>query len=446
MMKNKKYLSGKTIALIAAMLMCFGMTALAAPSVEGAEEVAAKTDEFVSAEYTITSDEPIESATLQVSYDKDVLTYMSGSGGNNFSGSGGNGMVQLTSKPGEDTATFAIKFKGKADEVTSLEILSCVITVDGEEIDVLTGETSLGETSAEGEEDEEESEDSERASFIIDGRTFYVRRPDSLDDFETIHMDIQGIDSRVLKHNELDLYVVKLRSDNGSYRDNFVYNPDTGNVVPFVERESGTDDVIFIEPDADVYVPTRYSYVDMPWGAKYTIPAYKHVIIDGIDEIFDDSNVYLVYGINQDGEKAWYSYDYDTDSVQKFDEVAYQGEQDYIAELERVVEGLNSESAHQLERYNTDMGRRLTIIMIMTVLIIVLLNAVVMMYLRMRKMYMPEQDDEEDEDEIPSRRSGAYVTGNLEENETDFDEPDEEDEDEIELEIIDLDDEPDEED
>ena len=33
----------------------------------------------------------MEGAELRLSYDKDVLTYMSGSGGNNFSGSGGNG-------------------------------------------------------------------------------------------------------------------------------------------------------------------------------------------------------------------------------------------------------------------------------------------------------------------------------------------------------------------
>ncbi len=435
-MKNRKHLFGKTGMLVAAMLMCFGMTAMAAPSVEGDEELSAVTDQVISAEYTITSDEPMESATLQLSYDKDVLTYMSGSGGNNFSGSGGNGMVQLTSKPGDDTASFSVKFKGKTDEETSLEILSCIITVDGQEIDVLTGE-SISEEDPDAEGEEEEDEDDEiRASFVIDGRTFYVRRPDDIEDFETIHMDIQGDDCRVLKHNELDLYVVKLRSDNGSYRDHFVYNPDTGNVVPLVQRESGTDDIILIEPDENIYIPTRYVYVDMPWGAKYTIPAYKHVIIDGIDEIFDDSNVYLVYGINQDGEKGWYSYDYDTDSVQKFDDVAYQGEQDYIAELERTVDGLNSEMSHQLERYNTDMGRRLTIIMVMTFAIIVLLNVAVMMYLRMRKMQMPEQDEEEEE----QRLAGTYVKGNLEENETDIDELDEfEESEEIELEIIDLD-------
>ena len=48
----------------------------------------------------------------------------------------------------------------------------------------------------------------------------------------------------------------------------------------------------------------------------------------------DDTNRYLVYGVNQDGEKAWYSYDYDKDSLQLFDDVAYQGEQNYITELE----------------------------------------------------------------------------------------------------------------
>lgn len=449
-MKNIEYLWKKTGVLIAGLMLCFGMTAMAAPSVEGDTELTAVTDEIVSAEYTITSDEAMDSASIMISYDKDVLTYTSGSGGNNFSGSGGNGTVQLSSKPGDKTAVFSVKFKGKSDEDTTLTIVACTITVDGKEINVLTGETmneekpSSENPDAEDEEskEEEEAEDEERASFVIKNRTFYVRRPDDLEDFDVAHLEIQGINSRVLKHNDLELYVVKLRSDNGSYRDNFVYNPDTGNVIPFVRMESGTDTVIFIEPEENVHIPTRYSYVDMPWGPKYTIPAYKHVIIDGVDEIPDDTNRYIVYGINQDGEKAWYSYDYDKDSLQVFDDVAYQGEQNYIEELEHTISGLSAESAYQLERYNTNMGRRLTVIMIMTILIIVLLNVIVILYLRMKKMQMPEEDSEEEDDseESGENHSGKYIVGSLEENELDFHVPkNDAGDDDVELEIIDLD-------
>ena len=445
-MKNKEYLWKKSTVIIAGLLLCFGMTVTAAPSVEGSTELTAVTGEIVSAEYTITNDEDMDAAAITVSYDKDVLTYMSGSGGNNFSGNGGNGSVQLSSKPGDTTAVFSIKFKGKSDEDTSLSVTSCVVTVNGKEIDVLSGGTSqegaAENTDEKDEESEEEEEGEERASFVIDERTFYVRRPDDLAGFDVTHLDIQGIDSRVLKHNKLDLYVVRLRSDNGSYRDNFVYNPDTGNVIPYVKMKSGTDKVILIEPDEGIYIPTRYSYVDMPWGPKYTIPAYKHVIIDGVDEIPDDSNRYLIYGINQDGEKAWYSYDYDKDSLQLFDEVAYQGEQNYIIELETRETGLREEAAHQLKRYNTDMGRRLTIIMIMTFLIIALCNVIVFLYLRMRKMELPEHE-KDDEEEACKNGSGEYIVGNLEENEVDFREPDEENpkDEDMDLEIIDLDDE-----
>lgn len=443
-MKNRIHFIGKTAALLAGLILCFGMTVMAAPSIEGETSLQSKADEVVSAEYRITSDGEMEKAELTLLYDKEVLTYMSGSGGNNFSGSGGNGSVQLSSKPNAAEAVFTVKFKGKISEDTEITISSCVITVDGKQIDVLSGqESSDAGTSETDDSEEEDAEDEERASFVIDERTFYVRRPDDMEGFDTIHMDIQGYDCRVLKHQSLDLYVVKLRSDNGSYRDNFVYNPETGNVIPFVQMESGTDDVIFIEPEENAHVPTRYSAVNMGWGPKYTIPAYKHVTIDGIDEIQDDTNRYLVYGINQDGEKAWYSYDYDKNSLQVFDDVAYQGEQNYIAYLEESVEGQKSESAHLLERYNTDMGRRLTIIMVMTVLIIVLLNVVFLMYHRMKKMQeLPDEEDEEEPEEEPERTPGAFITGSLEENETDFQEPGEEEpEEEIELEIIDLDDE-----
>jgi uncharacterized membrane protein len=436
-MKHILNLTGKTSVLLAGLLLCFGMTALAAPSVEGDTQLTAVTDEVISADYTITADEDIESVTLTLSYNKDELTYMSGSGGNNFSGSGGNGQVQLSSKPLDKEAAFSVRFRGKTDGDTEVTITACTITVDGKEIDVLSG-AALDDEEEGDDEEGEEDESGERASWVIDNRTFYLHRPSSIDGFTATKMEIQGITSRVLKSDTLDLYVIRLNSDNGSYRDDFVYNPETGNVIPFVQMKSGTDTVIFIEPEEDGYVPTRYVSVDLGWGAKYTIPALKHVIIDGVDEIQDDTNIYLIYGINQDGEKAWYSYDYDKESLALFDEVAYTGEQNYILDLEESIEGQKSEAAYLLETYNNDMGRRLYIILFMTILIIVLLNVVVMLYLKLRKLQNPQEEAEEEESEKEEpHTSGKFIVGDLEENETDFSEPSEEEE--PELEIIDLD-------
>ncbi len=439
-MKSRGYLSGLAGILLAGFLLCSGITVLAAPSVEGDTELTVTADEMVAAEYTITNDEAMESVTLTLSYDRELLTYVSGSGGDNFSGNGGNGSVQLSSRPDSKEVSFSVRFQGNEDGNAAVAVTACTIVVDGTEIDVLSGEPVSSE---ETEEESGEEEDGTRASFVIDERTFYVRRPDNIEGFEAVHLDIQGIDSRVLKHNTLDLYVVRLRSDNGSYRDDFVYNPDTGNVIPFVQMESGNDDVIFIEPEEGVHVPTRYTSVNLGWGPKYEIPALKHVIIDGVDEIQDDTNRYLIYGINQDGEKAWYSYDYDKNSLQLFDDVAYQGEQNYILELEEKEIGLRADASEQAQRYDRNMARRLYTILILIILVVVLLNVLVLMYLRMRKMEMPKEEEMEESGDQSG--SSSYVTGNLEENESDFQEPvhweeDEDEEDDLELEIIDLDD------
>lgn len=437
-MKKGRYLSGLAGILLAGFLLCSGMTVLAAPSVEGDTELKVKADEMVAAEYTVTNDEDMESVTLTLSYDRDHLTYMSGSGGDNFSGNGGNGSVQLSSMPGSREVSFSVRFQGKADGDTTIAVTACTIVVDGTRIDALSGEPLTSEE-AEEESGDGEEEDEARASFVIDDRTFYVRRPDDIEGFDAVHLDIQGFDCRVLKHNTLDLYVVRLRSDNGSYRDDFVYNPDTGNVIPFVRMESGTDTVIFIEPEENVHVPTRYTPVNLGWGPKYVIPALKHVIIDGVDEIQDDTNRYLIYGINQDGEKAWYSFDYDKNSLQLFDDVAYQGEQNYILELEEKEIGLRADASEQAERYDRNMARRLYTILFLIILVVLLLNLLVLMYFRMRKMQMPESEEEDSPEEEPAPNS--YVTGNLEENESDFQEPAyREDEDDMDLEIIDLDD------
>ncbi len=439
-MKSRGYLSGLAGILLAGFLLCSGITVLAAPSVEGDTELTVTADEMVAAEYTITNDEAMESVTLTLSYDRELLTYVSGSGGDNFSGNGGNGSVQLSSRPDSKEVSFSVRFQGNEDGNAAVAVTACTIVVDGTEIDVLSGEPVSSE---ETEEESGEEEDGTRASFVIDERTFYVRRPDDIEGFEAVHLDIQGIDSRVLKHNTLDLYVVRLRSDNGSYRDDFVYNPDTGNVIPFVQMESGNDDVIFIEPEEGVHVPTRYTSVNLGWGPKYEIPALKHVIIDGVDEIQDDTNRYLIYGINQDGEKAWYSYDYDKNSLQLFDDVAYQGEQNYILELEEKEIGLRAEASEQAQRYDRIMARRLYMILILIILVVVLLNVLILMYLRMRKMEMPKEEEMEESGDQSG--SSSYVTGNLEENESDFQGPvhweeEEDEEDDLELEIIDLDD------
>ncbi len=439
-MKSRGYLSGLAGILLAGFLLCSGITVLAAPSVEGDTELTVTADEMVAAEYTITNDEAMESVTLTLSYDRELLTYVSGSGGDNFSGNGGNGSVQLSSRPDSKEVSFSVRFQGNEDGNAAVAVTACTIVVDGTEIDVLSGEPVSSE---ETEEESGEEEDGTRASFVIDERTFYVRRPDDIEGFEAVHLDIQGIDSRVLKHNTLDLYVVRLRSDNGSYRDDFVYNPDTGNVIPFVQMESGNDDVIFIEPEEGVHVPTRYTSVNLGWGPKYEIPALKHVIIDGVDEIQDDTNRYLIYGINQDGEKAWYSYDYDKNSLQLFDDVAYQGEQNYILELEEKEIGLRAEASEQAQRYDRIMARRLYTILILIILVVVLLNVLILMYLRMRKMEMPKEEEMEESGDQSG--SSSYVTGNLEENESDFQGPvhweeEEDEEDDLELEIIDLDD------
>lgn len=439
-MKSRGYLSGLAGILLAGFLLCSGITVLAAPSVEGDTELTVTADEMVAAEYTITNDEAMESVTLTLSYDRELLTYVSGSGGDNFSGNGGNGSVQLSSRPDSKEVSFSVRFQGNEDGNAAVAVTACTIVVDGTEIDVLSGEPVSSE---ETEEESGEEEDGTRASFVIDERTFYVRRPDDIEGFEAVHLDIQGIDSRVLKHNTLDLYVVRLRSDNGSYRDDFVYNPDTGNVIPFVQMESGNDDVIFIEPEEGVHVPTRYTSVNLGWGPKYEIPALKHVIIDGVDEIQDDTNRYLIYGINQDGEKAWYSYDYDKNSLQLFDDVAYQGEQNYILELEEKEIGLRADASEQAQRYDRNMARRLYTILILIILVVVLLNVLVLMYLRMRKMEMPKEEEMEESGDQSG--SSSYVTGNLEENESDFQEPvhweeEEDEEDDLDLEIIDLDD------
>ena len=66
--------------LAAALLFCFPLIAAVAPSVEGDTNLTVEKDGSVSAEYTITSDSPMDSAQITRTYDKEAQTYTSGSG------------------------------------------------------------------------------------------------------------------------------------------------------------------------------------------------------------------------------------------------------------------------------------------------------------------------------------------------------------------------------
>ena len=201
-MKNKKKLFGKTMGLIAALVLCFGMTVLAAPSVTGDTELTVQKDKIVSASYKITNDDSIESVKLTLSYDKSDLTYMSGSGGDNFSGSGGNGLVELSSNPGSKAATFGVKFKGLTDGTSEVTVSSCTITVNGKEIDALSGvsleEEEEEKADASAEDEEEEEDDADRATWVIDGRTFLTHHIPGMDGYDAEKIEIQGKQVRVL--------------------------------------------------------------------------------------------------------------------------------------------------------------------------------------------------------------------------------------------------------
>ena len=147
-MRGRKHWPFKTGLLVAGLTLWFGTAVFAAPAIEGDTDLTVEADQVVTAQFTVTNEEPMESVSLMLSYDKDVMTYMSGSGGDNFDVTGGNGSVQMTSSPESTEAVFTVRFRGAEDTETTLEVVSCTAAVNGAEVDVLTGETVASEEEA----------------------------------------------------------------------------------------------------------------------------------------------------------------------------------------------------------------------------------------------------------------------------------------------------------
>ena len=83
--------------------------------------------------------------------------------------------------------------------------------------------------------------------------------------------------------------------------------------------------------------------------------------------------------------------------------VAYQGEQDYITELETKENGLREDlDLAGRDVIISDMGRRLVVILVLTLLVIVLGNVAAFQHLRMKKMQLVDPEEDADDDCEPA--------------------------------------------
>ena len=143
-----------------------------------------------------------------------------------------------------------------------------------------------------------------------------------------------------------------------------------------------------------------YTYVDLGWGQKYTIPAYKHYNRGRSGSRFRMTpTVIWSMASTRTARRTGITLTMTRIPCSSSTSVAYQGEQDYITELETKEDGLREElDLAGTDVTTSDMGRRLVIILVLTLLVIVLANVAAFQHIRMKKMQLVDPEEDADDE------------------------------------------------
>lgn len=187
-----------------------------------------------------------------------------------------------------------LKGNGKISVVSGTNQIKLTVTNDGEER-TYTINVNL--------------DDANPITVTIDGKTYTVVKNSSElkvpEGFEEKEITIEGQKVKALYNEKLDITLVGLRDEDGNVS-LYIYNESDNSYTPYVEL---TFDSISFYPLS--------TEEELPNYSKYNIT------INDVDiecyKLSSDSKFAVIYGVNTEtGEKGWYSYNEDENTLQKY--------------------------------------------------------------------------------------------------------------------------------
>ena len=261
---------------------------------------------------TFTGTVAVQSAQATLTYDTSMLRFVSGS-----QVTDNNGTLSL-SGAGDGTSTqlnFTMTFQALQEGTTVIEISSASGTdVDGDSIDVTRGQSTI--TIGPGDPSlikDTSSASATGASVEVNG-TSYVVSGDFSDaiipgGFERSEMQFEGQTCTVVTQASSGATAMYLVPAAGGDGDFFLYNTDDGSFSPFEEIELSTDRyLILLQDDGTVDIPGGYQETTLTLNGK-EFPAWQNT---------NNTEYYLVYGLNSDGNKVLYQYDTTDGTYQRY--------------------------------------------------------------------------------------------------------------------------------
>lgn len=227
----------------------------------------------------------------------------------------------------------------------------------------------------------------EKKSYEINGSNWgistEITEEEVLQDFTLSSILIDNLEYPCLSFNNGSLDLIKMVSEDGLNTGFFVYDKDQGAIYPFAKISGEEHYVIILMPDvADV--PSDYAEVTLAIEGKADVTAYQKA----------DDELYLIYCINDRGEKGWYQYDQVEETYIRY--VAP------VETVEQVVEAQNPDTALQAEVANLKLERTI-ILAVCGIILVILLIIIIALAIRVansRKDVLRELEEEDSEDEL----------------------------------------------
>lgn len=236
--------------------------------------------------------------------------------------------------------------------------------------------------------DPDNSETTEEAkTYEINGSNWSIAaditEEEVLQDFTLSSILIDNIEYPSLSFNNGSLDLIKMVSEDGLNTGLFVYDKEQGAIYPFVKISGEEHYIIILMPDvADV--PEDYAEVTLSIEGKADVTAYQNT----------DDELYLIYCINDRGEKGWYQYDPVEGTYIRY--IAP------VTTVEQVVEEQEPDTSLQADVANLKLERTI-ILAVCGIIFVILLIIIIALAIRVansRKDVLRELEEENSDDEL----------------------------------------------
>lgn len=300
MKKLKRVIS--TVLMTCLLCSCFSVAAFAA----SAELRFSDPSTTVGAEFEVTSklkaDTGVKTVEAELKYDEKSLKFI---GGSNATGEAGKIKLSATGEGNSDTVEFDLKFQALEEGTTKIEIESAdVASAAGEKIEVTRGSSSVTIGPGDPSLIKEDAVVADGPEVEVNGKKLTVAKDFPTEDlpqgFVKEETEYEGEKYNVAMQQGGNIQLAYL-VDGEEKGDFYLYNEDNATFGPFEEVEIGEGRYFIFLDVAGQKLPKQYQKTSL--------------LIENEGKEFsvwqDTKNpeYYLVYGINSDGDKMFYTYD-----------------------------------------------------------------------------------------------------------------------------------------